>query len=377
MTKPCEHGGAFFNAIGERFDRLERRDHVIGADVLDAWFDPAPGVVTALRENLAWLARTSPPTHGEGLASAIAEARGVPESNVLLGAGSSDLIFRALREFVGRDDRAVVLDPSYGEYAHVLGEVIGCRLERMALARADGFALEPARLAAVLRSEPRLVVLVNPNSPTGRHVPRSELEGVLRAAPRTTRVWIDETYVDYADPGESLERFAAASTNVFVCKSMSKAYAMSGLRVGYLVGPRDELAALARITPPWVVGLPAQLAAVRALEDGAYYAARWRETAGLREELALGLGEAMPGVAIVPSCTNFLLAFAPADGPPIRALIDACEARGVFLRDVASMGHTLGAQGFRIAVKDRATNSRVLEVLGAEWQALVVSTRRG
>ena len=63
----CYHGGAFFDAIGAEFDALHRRSAVINADVLDAWFDPAPGVIEAVSAHLAWSLRTSPPTHCEGL----------------------------------------------------------------------------------------------------------------------------------------------------------------------------------------------------------------------------------------------------------------------------------------------------------------------
>ena len=75
-----------------------------------------------------------------------------------------------------------------------------------------------------------LVVLVNPNNPTGRHISRTELEGVLRRVPAQIRVWINEAYIDYLGAAESLERFAAESENVIVCKSMSKVYALSGTR---------------------------------------------------------------------------------------------------------------------------------------------------
>ncbi|HVR36011.1 MAG TPA: GNAT family N-acetyltransferase, partial [Methylomirabilota bacterium] len=85
----CFHGGAFFEAIGERFDALERREAIINADVLDAWFPPAPRVLEVLRRELDWLARTSPPTGCAGLVSAIAWARDVPEDSILTGGGSS------------------------------------------------------------------------------------------------------------------------------------------------------------------------------------------------------------------------------------------------------------------------------------------------
>lgn len=74
----CEHGGASFTAIGTGFDRLERRHQIVAADVLDAWFPPAPGVVEALTTDPAWMARTSPPTDADGLMAAIGAARGLP-----------------------------------------------------------------------------------------------------------------------------------------------------------------------------------------------------------------------------------------------------------------------------------------------------------
>src|SRR5207249_1973671 len=119
--------------------------------------------------------------------------------------------------------------------------------------RAEGYALDPALLARALEGEYDLVVLVNPNSPTGRHLSRDRLEPVLAAAPRRTLFWIDETYVEYAGPEQSLERFAAGSANVVVCKSMSKVYALSGARAAYLCAPAERARGLRRITPPWAV----------------------------------------------------------------------------------------------------------------------------
>ena len=134
--------------------------------------------MAALQEYLPWLLRTSPPTACEGLIETIAQTRGVARENVLPGAGSSDLIFRALRHWVGPDSHALILDPTYGEYAHVLERVIGCTVDRLTLSRRENYAVDLRRLEAALGDNYDLVVLVNPNSPTGRHVPRAELEPV-------------------------------------------------------------------------------------------------------------------------------------------------------------------------------------------------------
>ena len=168
----CEHGGASFDGIGRDFRTLDRRHEVVAADVLDAWFPPAAGVLDALTADPGWVSRTSPPAGAEGLRQAIASARGVPVETVAVGAGSSDLIFRAFREWLTPASRVLLIDPSYGEYAHVTEKVIGCRVERLGLRRDDGWRIDPDRLATALRKGYDLVVLVNPNNPTGRSAAR-------------------------------------------------------------------------------------------------------------------------------------------------------------------------------------------------------------
>lgn len=358
---PCFHGGAFFEAIGTKFDALERRQQIINADVLDAWFPPSPKVINAVEEHLTWLLRTSPPTACEGLVEAIATARGTALENILPGAGSSDLIFRALRQWLKPNSQVLILDPTYGEYAHVLEKVIGCTVDRLTLSRLENYDVDLNRLAAALAEGYDLVVLVNPNSPTGRHISRSEMERVLSRVPIQTRVWVDETYVEYAGPGQSLEPFAVRTENVAVCKSMSKVYALSGARVAYLCAAPHQLEDLRSITPPWVVSLPAQLAAVRALQDPEYYAARYAETTALRESLAAQLGGI--GFDVVPGVANFLLCHGPAHGPDAATIVDRCRSRGLFVRDARAMGTRMDNRTLRIAVKDAETNRRIVAIL--------------
>lgn len=357
----CFHGGAFFEAVGIKFDTLDRASRIINADVLDAWFPPAPGVLKALSDHLPWLLRTSPPTGCEGLVEMIAKCRDVGRDNVLPGAGSSDLIFRALRQWMTPASRALLLDPTYGEYVHVLERVVGCAVDRLIVRRGNGYDLDLASLETALANDYDLVVLVNPNSPTGRHVSRRDLEAVLRRAPARTRLWIDETYVEYAGPDQSLEAFASHSENVVVCKSMSKVYALSGARVAYLCAGRHQLEGLRAITPPWVVSLPAQVAAVEALGDPSYYAARYKETAVLRERLATALHAL--NLDVVPGVANFVLCHLPPAGPYAAAVVERCRAHGLFIRDTAQMGLRLGDRALRIAVKDEATTARMVDIL--------------
>jgi len=231
------------------------------------------------------------------------------------------------------------------------------------LSRVNQYRIDLSQLLAELRKGYDLLVLVNPNSPTGQHIPREELEMFLRQVPSETLVWIDETYIDYAGANESLESFAARRTNIIICKSMSKVYALSGLRCAYLCASPHLLERLRGITPPWAVSLPAQVAAVAALKDVGYYADRYRQTATLRAELADILTSSIPSIDIIPSVANFLLCHLPEDGPTAADVVDRLRTHGLFIRDASNMGANLGEHAIRIAVKDRQTQDRIAVIL--------------
>jgi histidinol-phosphate/aromatic aminotransferase/cobyric acid decarboxylase-like protein/GNAT superfamily N-acetyltransferase len=358
----CFHGGEFFDAIGTSFDTLERRHWIVNADVLDAWFPPSPIVLDTLREHLPWLIGTSPPTQSDGLRMAIARHRGVNEECILPGAGSSDLIYLAFRQWLDRNSRVLVLDPMYGEYAHILERVIGCQVDRFVLPRQSSYVVNLDEFHARAQLGYDLIVLANPNNPTGQHISHSKLKTNLAAVPASTRVWVDEAYVDFVGPEESLERFAADSKNTIVCKSMSKVCALSGMRVGYLCASMHQLSELVPITPPWAVSLPAQVAAVKALEDAAYYSERYRETRGLRDQLVGGLRKI--GIEeVVPGAANFTMLHLGAEHSTAADLSSASKKCGVFLRDVSLMGTNVGPRALRIAVKNEEGNKRILETL--------------
>ncbi|MER7760656.1 histidinol-phosphate transaminase [Streptomyces sp. NPDC097619] len=367
----CEHGGAFFTAIGTDFRTLERRHEVVAADVLDAWFPPSPKVTAALTADPGWAARTSPPTGAEGLLAEIAAVRGLPVGSLAVGAGSSDLIFRAFGRWLTPQSRVLLVDPGYGEYAHVTERVIGCRVDRLALRREDGWLLDPARLAAATADgRYDLVVVVNPNNPTGRHAPAEGLRAVLAGAPARTRWWIDETYLGYVDPAESLAGTAATDPRVVVCTSLSKMYALSGMRAAYLVADPETAGELRRWTPPWPVSLPAQLAAVTALRDPGHYAEQWARTAVLRRGLADGLSALAGFEAVEEGVANFLTVTLPTAGPSAAALVRACRGHGVYLRDLSPMSPVYEGRTFRVAVRDTAENARIVAACRAALEAL-------
>ncbi|HEY3443857.1 MAG TPA: histidinol-phosphate transaminase [Paludibaculum sp.] len=351
---PAYHGGAFFEAIGVDLRHLERASEVISADVLDAWFDPSPRVVETLRQNLAFLLRTSPPNHAEGFVTEIAARRGVPEECILPGSGSSTLLFTCLPRLLKPGVRALALAPMYSEYEHIVEALLGGQVHHHELQVANGFVVDgDALLADVLRVEPDVVLLVNPCNPTGRLWPRADVLRFLDQVPATTLTIIDEAYLDYAGAAESLESEAARRPNLIVIKSMSKVYSLSGARVAYLVTEARRAAQLSPWLPPWPVGLLAQAAAMEALRDPSWYQERYAETHLLREQLRARLAALRP----VESSVNFFLI----EPPDPTALAAALRQRQIFVREFPD--GPLAGRYLRVTVKDAAQNERMVSAI--------------
>lgn len=362
VPKHAFHGGAFFGAIGESLRTLERASSVVSADVLDAWYDPSPKVISAISAHLPFLVKTSPPTHGEGLREVIATERGVPIAQVLPGAGTSSLMFMAFPRLIGPNDNVLVLDPSYGEYAHLVQNVVGARdLSRFVLPEKLGFAADIEELAHAAR-QVRLAVIVNPNSPTGTLIGSEGLCRVIECCPETT-FWVDETYIDfpsYCDgQSQSLEWFVSRYPNLVVAKSMSKFYSLSGLRVGYLVASEARISEWERVSPPWSVGLIGQLAAIEALLDKDYYQRRALETQELAAELSAGLSDL--GYEPVPTKANFVLVKKPDGG--VANLVGKLAEQELFIRDANNLSPRFEDHWLRIAVKAREEQSRLLSAM--------------
>ena len=370
MVKQAFHGGAFFEAIGADFADLAASQRVINADVLDAWFDPSPRALQQIRDYLPFILRTSPPVYADGLVRTLAQLRGVPPANQLVGGGSSDLIFSFFPNMIGKKERALILDPMYGEYQHILEQVVGATLIRHRLLKERQFRIDPtALLADIERSRPKLIVLVNPNSPTGQYWPQEQFYPLLERVPKDTLVVVDETYIEYVDRHRSLERDVLRFKNLVVIKSMSKAYALSGLRVGYLVANAAIIARLAQLSPPWAVSLAGQLAAIEALNDEDYYQQKYQETHRLRAALTEQLGQ-IPHLHVYPSTANFVLVELLDPRLSAQGIVERLKRHGIFMRNADSMSPHFYDHFLRITIKERTQQDRMVATLRDDIAAL-------
>lgn len=320
------------------------------ADVLDAWFDPSPSVVAAFRDSEN-LIRTSPDPDCIPLIQAVCAAKSIPYESISVGAGSSEIIHRVL-PMLARGGPAVILDPTYSEYAYVLNRA-GCPVFRHALSVEDGFHVSIESFCAVAQGA-SLVVLVNPNNPTGQVLTAAQVMELRARLDPDTLLWVDEAYIDYAPDECTVEAYAATQPNLFVLKSLSKAYALSGLRVAYLVGQTAVLS-----PPPWIVSNPAMVAAIAALCDPDYYETQWRETNRMTQDFAQRVGAL--DLVVHSGCLNAILVESPRPN-----WADELAQNGLIVRTPVGMGHVLGDRYVRIGLKVRD-----------EWSAMIDRLRAG
>lgn len=361
MSKKAYHGGAFFDAIGNEFSNLENSEKVISADVLDAWFDPTPKAVAKIKEYLPFALKTSPPTQCEGLIKTISERRGIPEGNIVVGGGSSDLMFSFFPNILKKGDKVLILDPMYGEYTHIFENVVDVELFRHVLDKERDFKINYDALTKnISEFKPAMVVLVNPNSPTGQYW---EKENILKISETFSDITIvvDEAYIDYVGKDKSLEQDAAKRQNLVVIKSMSKVYGLSGARIAYLAASSSIIEKVSRFIPPWSVSLVAQIAGVEALKDEQYYSEKYAETHALREEMIKDLQS--PAIKIFNSVANFFLINLINAGLSAKSIVEELRKQNIYLRNCDSMSKQFHDDFIRIAVKDKATNGVIVEAL--------------
>lgn len=364
------HGGVSIESMECDLDKVESQKNVINADVLDAWFPPSTAVTTALADHIPWLARTSPPVAAHDLEQTIAERRRLDANAIVSGAGSSDLIFRAFQSWLDESSRVLLVTPCYGEYKYVCQQVIGCQVDQLETSVAEAFVLDPEKLVSRLcATSYDLVVIINPNNPTGAFWTQDEWNHVLPRIPSRTRIWIDECYIDFVDSQQSMEQVASKSPNLVICKSLSKCLALSGLRVGYLTTSKELAAKIRRITPPWNIGMLGQLAAATALQDPRYYRERYRETHQQRKWLESELTDL--GLDVIAGTANFSLAYLPRSIVK-QQFLNLCRANELFIRDMFPTSPELGGRAIRVATKSSFQNSQMINIMR---QSLLESRR--
>jgi L-threonine-O-3-phosphate decarboxylase len=339
------HGGA-------RPDEAGLLDFSAGINPLG----PPASVVAAVRERAADIDRYPDPNCRQ-LIDLIVERHQLDGATILFGNGTNELIHAIARAFPRQ--RAAVIEPAYTEYLRA------CRLAHTAVQHwlPDGPDFTPTAPGAPVDADQ--VWLANPVNPTGRLWPAESRWVWLRSATAVTVV--DEAYLPLRPDGEARSLTYGASWRqrwvapLLVLRSLTKLYALPGLRLGYVVGPPDALARVREQLPPWSVNTLAQTAGVAALRDDDYL----RRTHAWFAAEQPALGQALAEFAafdVIPSEANFYLLRLRSPEPSSTVLTARLRERGIAIRD-ASNFVGLNDRYVRVAVRTSADNGRLLDAL--------------
>lgn len=206
----------------------------------------------------------------------------------------------------------------------------------------------------------RLVMIGNPNNPTGTMVEGASLDRFIESLPPDLLVVVDEAYVELLPPERQPDvlRHVREGRAVVVLRTFSKAYGLAGLRLGYAVGPREAVDAMNRVRQPFNVSAMAQAAAMAALNDEAYVARTRRLVASGLKQLEKGCRALK--LEWIPSTVNFMMIRVGRG----REIFDRLQRRGVIVRPMDGYGWP---EYIRVTVGTREENARFLNELGAVW----------
>jgi len=304
------------------------------------------------------------------LVARLAGLYGVGNDQLLVGRGSDEGIDLLVRAFcaAGRD-AILVSSPTFGMYA-VCARVQGVEVIDAPL-RGD-FSLDIDAVLAAVTPAVKLVFVCAPNNPSGAGVPRAAILRLAEALADKALVVVDEAYVEFIDPEgdcRSLADRIGAIPNLVVLRTLSKAWALAGIRMGALLADARVIALLRKLMPPYPLPTPCIEIALRALADAGVCAMRERVATIRRERLRVrdALARCCCVRAVLPSQANFLGVSFEDAGRACEALRDA----GVIVRDVRR--YPMLGDALRITLGSPDQNDRVLAVLRSLDGARTVS----
>jgi len=289
------------------------------------------------------------------LVGRLAELYGVSASNLLVTRGSDEAIDVLSRIYLRSGTDAIMqCPPTFGMY-QVAARIQGADVIEIPLDRSRGWDLDVASLLAAWQPRIKLVYLCSPNNPTGNSLAAGTLEAVCTALDGKAMVVVDEAYIEWS-PAASLSRWLGRFPTLAILRTLSKAHALAGARIGALLGHPEMIQLAKRVIPPYCLAQPTIEAALLALRPEEVTASRARLDALLveRDYLARRL-ESSPWVDTVwPSDANFVLI----DCNDAERFMQGSIAGGSIVRDLRA--NPALPRSLRISVGTRTQNDALL-----------------
>ena len=314
---------------------------------------PSPKAVAALRKALPRIHR-----YPDGgcfyLRKKLSSFLGVNPGQIVFGNGSDELLVMAVRSLVGPQDEVVIADPTFLIYE------IASQVENGVVIKVPmtDYRYDLDSMRKKIGPKTKLIFIANPDNPVGTYIKEKSLVRFLSAVPKHVVVVLDEAYYEFAKdaPGypDSI-KLLETHENLVVTRTFSKAYGLSGLRVGYGLMSESLANTFNKVREPFNVNLLAQEAAIAALEDKAHLK---KSLALVHEGRRTLVGElSKMGVSTVDTVTNFILADLKTDAKPV---YEALLRKGVIIRPMTAWGLN---QFIRVTIGRREENKRFIGAL--------------
>ncbi|MBN2643947.1 cobyric acid synthase [Trichloromonas sp.] len=360
MSNTLQHGGNLLQATklsGLPVEELVDFSANINPLGFPTWLRP---LISSQVESLVHY----PDPEATELSNALAADNGVSAEQVLVGNGASELLYQlpaALKAV-----RMVLPVPCYIDYARAALRA-GCPVLEYPTSANDGFVLCTQSLSHQLRAGD-MVMLGQPNNPTGVLTPVTELVALAATHPQV-RFVIDESFIDLVEQPYTLR--SQRPFNMLIVQSMTKSWAIPGLRLGYLLGEAELIAAVRRQLPEWSVNHLALSVGVRALQDREFLPRTRVYVAEQRRKLFTELAD-IDGISPYPGQANFLLVKVQHPRYNGTRLAQALLQQGILLRDCRNF-NGLGEDYLRIAVRNDADQKRLINAMRTTLRLPVLS----
>ena len=311
-------------------------------------YGPLPAVVDAIHRAAQNINRY-PDSNSTELKAALCSHVNVDGPRLTVGSGSSGVLLQTLNAFAGPGDEVVFGWRSFEAYP-IFTRVYGATDVMVPL---RGFDLDLEAIASAVTANTKVVLIANPNNPTGTALQRQALDRFLDTVPTRVLVVLDEAYREFIQPGatpDGVETYADRP-NVLVSRTLSKAYGLAGLRTGYAVSTPEIISALDKVAAPFSLSSVTQAAAIAALGCGSELQKRVDTINSERNRIVAAI-RAM-GLPVPESHAN--LVWLPAGAATVE-LFDALESKGVVARSFVN-------EGVRVSVGSPEENDLMLSAL--------------
>ena len=350
MSTPI-HGGGVDRALRELgLSRDQLLDFSASINPLGA----PPQVRKALAEAAERIG-DYPEIDADSLRQELSQYHQIPVENILPGSGSTELIYLLPRVFQPR--KTLLVRPCFGEYAQALS-FCNSEIISLTLSLSDSFRFSISHILSMVDESTELVCLANPGNPTGIGIDPQQLL-LLAEQLGGCRLLVDEAFVDFCHERSVLPAVSDLP-NLLVLRSLTKFYAIPGLRAGYLAGSQADIAQMSAAREPWTLSNMAIAAAKTCLLAKDYQTQTLLLIPKLREELKGGLERL--GLTVFPGAANFLLCRLPENAPRAEQIAARLRLDGILIRNCADF-LPLDNSFFRVAVLNSVANCRLLEKL--------------